>query len=164
MRSSGGFSVTVFFFPPVAGKTLWLWFCSDHRREVVQAFGGWHAGVSCSGGPQEQRLQPLPGHVVGRSHHLRQVGGDTLSFLLLPPFLLSVDFYFFFLSLALISFCLFLILISICAAVSVGHSLSTKMKTSTIRSKTLPSCTLLTPGRKSPRKVPQPHLWSVTQH
>lgn len=34
-----------------------------------------------------------------------------------------------------------------------GLSLSTKTKTLTIKSRTLPSCTLLTPGRKSLRKV-----------
>lgn len=60
-----------------AGEAVRLWFRSDHRWEVVPAFGGRHAGVPRSGGPEEQRLQPLAGHVVGRSHHLRQVGRDT---------------------------------------------------------------------------------------
>lgn len=42
--------------------------------------------------------------------------------------------------------------VSVCS-VSVGRFPSMKTKTSTIRSRTLPSCTLLTPGRKSPMKV-----------
>ena len=57
----------------VPGEAVRLRFRSDHRREVVQALGGRHAGVSRSRGPEEQRLQPLSGHVVGGGHHLRQV-------------------------------------------------------------------------------------------
>lgn len=43
-------------------------------------------------------------------------------------------------------------------AVSVGRSLSMKMKILMIRSRMQPSCTPLTPGKKSPKKV-----WHVAE-
>lgn len=74
----------------VPGEAVRLRFRSDHRREVVQALGGRHAGVSRSRGSEEQRLQPLSGHVVGGGHHLRQVRRST-AFLSLSCFFTFVQ-------------------------------------------------------------------------
>lgn len=60
--------------PPSTGEAVWLWIRSDHRWEIFQALCGGHSSVSRPRGPEEQRVQPLLGHVVGGSHHLRQVG------------------------------------------------------------------------------------------
>lgn len=68
-------------WPLVSGEAVWLWVRSDHRREVVQAFGGRYTGLPRSRGPEEQRLQPLSGHVVGGSHYLRQVGNSCEIFI-----------------------------------------------------------------------------------
>lgn len=73
LLSSGGLSD----HPPLicaSGKTLWLWICSDHWWEVFPALSGWHTSIPCSWSPEKQRLQSFSGHVVGGSHHLRQVG------------------------------------------------------------------------------------------
>lgn len=62
-----------FLCASAAGEALWFRLRSDHRWEVVPTLCGRNASVSGSGGPEEQRLQPFSGHVVGRGHHLREV-------------------------------------------------------------------------------------------
>ena len=45
---------------------------THHRREVVPALGGGHAGLPGARGAAQPGLQPLAGHVVGGRDHVRQ--------------------------------------------------------------------------------------------
>lgn len=54
------------------GEAVRLRLRPHHRREVLPALGGGHAGLPGPGGDQQQRIQPLPGHVVGGRHHVRE--------------------------------------------------------------------------------------------
>lgn len=63
---------TSHFINPVhaAGEAVRLRLCPHHRWEVIPALGCGDAGLPGARGDQQQRLQPLSGHVVGGCHHV----------------------------------------------------------------------------------------------
>ena len=69
-----------YFYLTQKGEALRLWLCPHHRQEVIPQVHCGHPGLPGPGGAlpqcaQAAGLQPGPGHVVHRGHHLRQPVG-----------------------------------------------------------------------------------------
>lgn len=58
------------------GKVVRFWFRPHHRREVISPLGCGDPCVPGPGGPAQQGLQSLAGHVVGGCHNLREPQRD----------------------------------------------------------------------------------------